>query len=266
MVVIPAGQFIMGDEIYGPPHKVNFTRPYAVGKYEVTFDEYDMFARANGLKLPGDSGWGRGKRPVIHVSWNDAMAYVAWLSEQTGQQYRLPSEAEWEYAARAGTATVYWWGNDAGNNNANCDGCGSQWDDKKTAPVGSFRANAFGLFDTAGNVWEWVQDCWNDSYIGAPGNGVAWTFGDCKKRVARGGSWFNLPGFLRSTHASGFLLGYRPYSQGFRLAKDLGIEASTLRSAQTKETEINTLPTHRDQPSTLVRNTWNGRDGKITRQ
>ena len=153
MVWIPAGSFRMGDIQGGgdsdekPVHRVSVGK-FAMGKFEVTFAEYDKFAQATGRKKPNDRGWGRGNRPVINVSWNDATAYAKWLSNQTGKTYRLPTEAEWEYAARAGTETKYWWGNDLGKNRAACDGCGSQWDNKQTAPVGSFSANKFGLYDT----------------------------------------------------------------------------------------------------------------------
>ena len=139
--------------------------------------------------LADERGWGRGRRPVINVSWEDAVAYTKWLSGQTGERCRLPSEAEWEYAARAGSVTKYSWGNEIGSNQANCDVCGSQWDGKQTAPVGSFDPNGWGLHDLHGNVWEWVQDCWNGSYQGAPTNGSAWESGDCSRRVLRGGSW-----------------------------------------------------------------------------
>lgn len=148
MVVVPAGRFMMGSaegeaRSYGderPRHEVTIARPFALGRYPVTFAEYDRFCEATGRKRPGDEGWGRGRRPVINVSWEDATAYCAWLSQETGKTYRLPSEAEWEYACRAGTSTAYWWGDDIGKGNANCDGCGSQWDNKQTAPVGSFEA------------------------------------------------------------------------------------------------------------------------------
>ena len=167
MVVIPAGTFRMGCEAgrecvsrEQPVHAVTIGRPFALSKYEVTFEEYDRFTYPNRVN---DRGWGRGRRPVINVSWNDAQEYVAWLSSEAGAQYRLPSEAEWEYAARAGTATAYSWGSQVGSNRANCDGCGSRWDNEMTAPVGSFGANAWGLHDMHGNVWEWVQDCWHDS-------------------------------------------------------------------------------------------------------
>ncbi|MFZ0258169.1 MAG: SUMF1/EgtB/PvdO family nonheme iron enzyme, partial [Gammaproteobacteria bacterium] len=200
MVVIPAGAFWMGSdkardsEAYGsefPRHRVTIDRPFAIGKYEVTFDDYEQFARATGRALPDDEHWGRDHRPVIKVSWEDATAYTEWLSQQTGKRYRLPTEAQWEYAARAGTETRYWWGDDIGRHRANCRGCGSQWDNKQTAPVGSFEANPFGLHDTAGNVWEWVQDCWHDNYEGAPTDGSAWETDDCRFRVFRGGSWYS---------------------------------------------------------------------------
>ena len=123
--------------------------------------------------------------------------YVAWLSQETGETYRLPSEAEWEYAAGAGTDTRYWWGNDLGRARANCDGCGSEWDDKKTAPVGSFPPNGFGLHDVHGNAYEWAQDCWNDGYRGAPSTGTAWTRGDCSRRLTRGGAWGSSAKFVR---------------------------------------------------------------------
>ena len=184
MVVVPAGRFRMGD-VSGagasdekPVHDVILAAPFAVGKYEVTFAEWDACVAAGGCKhRPEDEGWGRGSRPVIDVSWEDTQQYVGWLSRETGKPYRLLSEAEWEYVARAGTTTKYPWGDDIGTNRANCAGCGSQWDNKMTAPVESFEANAFGLFDTAGNVWEWVEDCWNGSYRGAPNDGSAWTSG-----------------------------------------------------------------------------------------
>ena len=135
--------------------------------------------------------WGRGNRPAIDVSWHEAQAYVAWLSEKTGKRCRLLSESEWEYAARAGAATRYSWGDGIGRNRANCSGCGSRWDDRQTAPVGSFAANGFGLHDMHGNVWEWVADCWNGSYAGAPSDGSARESGNCSRRVLRGGAWYN---------------------------------------------------------------------------
>jgi len=171
MVVIPAGKFRMGDIQGGgssneqPVHKVS-VKSFAMGRYEVTFAEYDKFAEAMGRTKPSDNGWGRGNRPVINVSWHDVTAYAKWLTEQTGHQYRLPTEAEWEYAARAGTETKYWWGNDIGSNQANCyaNYCGDSF--KYTAPVGSFKPNAFGLYDTVGNVWEWTCSEYEGTYSG----------------------------------------------------------------------------------------------------
>ena len=226
MVVVPAGRFRMGclsndgdcsgDE--KPVHEVTVARPFALSVHEVTFEDYDRFAYPNKV---ADRGWGRGLRPVINVSWDDAQEYVEWLSSQTGATYRLPSEAEWEYAARAGTATKYHWGNDVGANRANCGGCGSQWDIKQTAPAGSFAPNRFGLYDMHGNVWEWAQDCWNSSYAGAPSDGSPRLQGECGERVLRGGSWGNDPRFLRAAFRYGFTAGSRSDVVGFRVARTL---------------------------------------------
>ena len=206
LVVVPAGRFRMGCmsglECWSgvSVHEVQVSS-FALGVYEVTFEEYERFARATGRDRPNDRGWGRGGRPVIDVSWEDAQAYAAWLSDETGEDYRLPSESEWEYAARAGSTTRYSWGQDIGRNRANCDGCGSRWDGEETAPAGSFAANAWGLHDMHGNVWEWVEDCWHENYAGAPRDGSAWTSGgSCGRRVLRGGSWRILPAFLRSAY------------------------------------------------------------------
>jgi formylglycine-generating enzyme required for sulfatase activity len=229
MVLIRGGTFEMGsnestDET--PVHQVS-VKDFAIGRCEVTFDEYDRFAEATKREKPDDWGFGRGNRPVIAVSWEDARAYADWLSQQTGKQYRLPTEAEWEYAARASTTTQYWWGDEIRQDQrvwANCNGCGSEWDSKETAPVGSFPANPFGLLDTAGNVWEWVEDCWHENYQDAPQDGSAWleaNGGKCEGRVVRGGSWGVIPRWLRSADR----LGYRPTDRddvlGFRLVQDL---------------------------------------------
>jgi formylglycine-generating enzyme required for sulfatase activity len=197
MVVVPAGSFQMGStpsEVgrnEKPQHTVTIGQPFAVGRVELTFDEWDACIAAGGCRYNPSDGWGsRGRRPVIDVSWDDAKTYVAWLTEQTGKPYRLLSEAEYEYSARAGTQTAYPWGKDIGNNNANCKGCFSQWNAEQTVPVGSFKPNAFGLSDMVGNVWEWVEDCYHDNYDNAPTDGSAWiTGGDCKSRVIRGGAW-----------------------------------------------------------------------------
>lgn len=227
MVVIPAGEFMMGSpEDEGGrydnerQHLVRIERPFAVGKYEVTFEEYDRFAEATGSKKPGDRGWGRGRRPVINVTWKDAKDYADWLSEQTGEAYRLPKEAEWEYAARAGTQTAYWWGNDIGSNNANCYNCGSRWDRKQTAPVGSFRANAFGLYDTAGNVWEWTCSVYDKNYGGAEQECYSKNRADYGvPRVLRGGSWVYNPRGVRAARRFGSGPALRFYDRGFHLAR-----------------------------------------------
>jgi formylglycine-generating enzyme required for sulfatase activity len=155
------------------------------------------------------------------VSWDDAQSYVAWLSRIVGKEYRLLSEAEYEYAARAGTQTVYPWGDDIGKNNANCGGCGSQWDGEQTAPVGSFAANGFGLYDMVGNVWEWTDDCHHNNYNEAPANGAAWTGDDCDYRVVRGGSWYGPPDGLRSARRDGSTTVDREFNLGFRVGRTL---------------------------------------------
>ncbi len=238
MVVVPRGSFTMGspaseqgrDIDEGPQHSVTIAKPFAVGRFAVTFDEWDACVADGGCDgyRPQDLGWGRNRRPVINVSWDEAMAYAAWLSRKTGKPYRLLTETEWEYAARAGSTTAYYWGDEIGKGNANCAPvgkleCGSKWDNIQTAPVGSFAANAFGLYDMAGNVWQWVQDCYHSSYDGAPTDGSAWTTGNCYdtpehdlQRVVRGGSWISNPLLLRSAGRlrnapkdSGNLLGFR---------------------------------------------------------
>ena len=193
---------------------------YALGVYEVTFDEYDRFCSATGREKPDDNGWGRGNRPVINVSWHDAAAYAEWLSAQTGATYRLPNETEWEYAARGGTTTEYWWGDEVGRNHANCDGCGSQWDNRQTAPAGSFPANPYGLHDTAGNVWEWTCGAWETSKNGRDGCISNKRANDA--RVIRGGSWYSTPAGVRSAYRN-FDGGpaTRNDDTGFRLARML---------------------------------------------
>ena len=220
MAVIPAGSFMMGDG--SSQHSVSLRR-FALAKYDVTFDDWDACVAAGGCGgyRPDDSGWGRGSRPVINVSWDDAQAYARWFSAKTGRQYRLPTEAEWEYAARAGTTTAYYWGDDIGSGHANCDGCGSQWDNKQTAPVGSFAPNPWGLYDMAGNVVQWTEDCYSGGYDGAPSDGSARTTGDCTMRVIRGGSWSFIPRNLRSASRFRDDTGDRHFFLGFRLARTL---------------------------------------------
>jgi len=243
MVVIPAGRFQMGcvsgrecadsDSEFPfrefPVHEIAIPQPFAISKYEVTFEDWDacVAGGACGGYRPGDEGWGRERRPVINVSWDNAREFVAWLSEQTGAEYRLLSEAEWEYVARAGSQTAYTWGSDIGVNRANCgdwesDGygtCGDRW--ANTAPVGSFEPNSFGVHDMQGNVWEWVEDCWNESYAGAPSDGSAWRSGDCTVRMLRGGSWSHIPWTLRSANRLWDNAGTRYSYYGFRVARTL---------------------------------------------
>ena len=235
MVVIPAGRFRMGclsndDDCYDdekPVREVIIARPFALSVYEVTFEDYDRFTFPNKVD---DEGWGRGDRPVNNLSWDDAKEYVAWLSVQTGAEYRLPSEMEWEYAARAGSTTKYSWGNEIGTNRANCGdkrtgGCGSQWDGKQTAPVGSFAANGYGLYDMHGNVFEWVEDCWNDSYAGAPTDGSPWLQVECALRVLRSGAWDQYPEDLRAAFRGAVPTDYRESHydghSGVRVARTL---------------------------------------------
>ena len=201
MVVVPSGTFLMGSPLAdearrqeeGPQHRVTLAYAFAVGKYEVTFDEWYACVEGGGCgSKPGDAGWGFGRQPAINVSWEEAQAYVAWLAKKTGKPYRLLSEAEWEYAARGGTATRYPWGDEPGMNRANFFGSGTSWSGQRSAPVGSFEPNQFGLHDMIGNVFEWVQDCAHRTYDGAPSDGSAWESGDCTTRVMRGGSFLNL--------------------------------------------------------------------------
>ena len=250
MVVVPAGGFTMGsphDDLErrddeDPPHWVTISKKIAVSKFEVTREEFSQFVAATGystgnscLTLESNQPkkrFGRDWRnpgidqtdrdPVVCVNWVDAQSFVTWLSGKTGKRYRLLTEAEWEYAARARTTTRYHWGDWIGRNRANCKGCGSRWDDENTAPVGAFPANDFGLHDMHGNVFEWVMECPHDSYNGAPSDGSAWTAGgDCRFRVVRGGNWSNPPTKLRSAQRGYMLYDSRTNYTGFRIARTL---------------------------------------------
>ncbi|MDE2182425.1 MAG: formylglycine-generating enzyme family protein [Alphaproteobacteria bacterium] len=260
MVGIPAGKFVMGSpasepgrfDSEGPQHIVT-VKAFALGKYDVTSEEFLNFLKATGYqpkpcnallnmrwRSPGNGfayppydeeprRW-----PASCLDWRDAESYVAWLNRMVHAArnlhpgpgpYRLPSEAEWEYAARAGTTTARWWGQDIGTNNANCNGCGSRWDDRTLAEVDSFRPNPFGLYGMLGNVWQWTADCWHNSYVGAPSGARPWSAAPCQKHVLRGGSWDNVPVFIRSAARSGGAPsgGEYDYSSlaGFRVARDL---------------------------------------------
>jgi formylglycine-generating enzyme required for sulfatase activity len=236
MIVIPAGEFLMGspdgkdgstkaeDGPYkdeGPQHKVTFARNFAVAKNDVTFDEWDACAAVGGCPKAEDSGMGRGDKPVINVTFDDAERYAKWLSLMTGKDYRLLSEAEWEYSARAGTTTTYFWGDEILEKNANCNRCGNTADGKGTTEVGLFPANKYGLKDMAGNVWQWVEDCYHKTYVDAPVDGEAWTSRECGERVLRGGSWSESPRGLRSANRNHPTAMTRFKDIGFRVARTL---------------------------------------------
>ena len=223
-----------------PQHKVRIADAFAVSRYEVTVGEFSRFAQATGRKMDGcwlsvkhewklleERNWklpGYGQTandPVVCVSWEDAKAYVDWLSGALKQRYRLLSEAEWEYVARTGTTTARPWGDAVGRNFTNCAGCGSRWDGQRPAPRGSFSVNRFGLYDLLGNAAEWVEDCWHDSYVDAPTDGSAWTSGTCEFRVIRGGSWVDQPRNVRSAQRDRDAPMMRSVFLGFRIARDI---------------------------------------------
>ena len=228
---IPAGSFSMGskngDADEKPVHTVKI-KAFYLQETEVTWNQYQICMNDDVCESDGDELDGKGSRPVINVSWKDAQQYIKWLNKKTGQRFRLPSEAEWEYAARAGTTTDFSWGNNISCTNAHYNGgdgsdCyyAPEGDDTGSLEVRSFSPNAWGLYDMHGNIWEWVQDCWNDSYNGATANGRAWESGNCKKRVVRGGSWGFGPKDLRSANREIFTAAKRHYFFGFRLAQDI---------------------------------------------
>ncbi|MCG6863673.1 MAG: formylglycine-generating enzyme family protein [Chromatiaceae bacterium] len=222
MAVIPAGRFTMGSKHHRneekPVHEVTIPEPFAIGVYEVTVGEWDACLREAGCDHTPTS-LDNAQMPVADVSWDDAQQYVVWLSKKTGKDYRLPSEAEWEYAARGGSDTAFWWGDAVGTNNADCRDCGSEWDGKSAAPIGSFKPNPFGLYDVHGNLWEWTQDCSNRSYKGAPSDGSPWLRGDCLARMLRGGSWNLEADYMRSTRRHSYDWDVRYYLHGFRVAR-----------------------------------------------
>ena len=263
MIAIPAGSFIMGSpagepgrfDSEGPQHAVSI-RAFALGKYDVTSAEFLAFLEETGYQPAPcnpilNMSWhaaGKGRAyssspssfepprwPAVCLDWKDAQAYIAWLNAKVRKErpalgdragpYRLPSEAEWEYAARGGTTAARWWGAAIGADNANCNGCGSPWDYHELADVDSFAANPFGLYGMLGNAWQWTQDCWHPSYVGAPKDGSAWMEKTCDRHVLRGGSWDNLPVFVRSAarNAGGADGKEYDYSSlaGFRLARNL---------------------------------------------
>jgi formylglycine-generating enzyme required for sulfatase activity len=257
MVVVPAGSFTMGSpesertpvaaayvtygivpgglttapplSSEGPQHKVTIARPIGVGRFPVTFDQWDACVDDGGCNgyRPSDQGWGRGLRPAINVNWDDAEAYVAWLAHKTGKRYRLLSEAEWEYMARAATTTPFWWGSSFSTNQANYNGTRTYGDQptgenrQKTLPVASFSPNPWGFYQVHGNSYDWVEDCFHDDYFGAPVDGSAWTTENCKRHVVRGGAWTSAPWVLRSAFRGWFPSNFRSSNHGFRLARTL---------------------------------------------
>ena len=223
MIALPAGAFTMGsnssDPSEKPAHQVTIGAPFAIGKYEVTVEQWNACADAGGC--PKLSINGEKNSPVRDVSWDDAQRYVKWLSTTTGQAYRLPSEAEWEYAARGGTASRFWWGDQMRKGNANCKECGEPWSQEAPAPVGSFAANPYGLHDTSGSVWEWVGDCWHNSYKGAPADGRIWDTPACRDRVIRGGSWHEGESYMLASTRFKYSATVRFSQNGFRVARDV---------------------------------------------
>ncbi len=219
MISLPGGEFTMGSNEDGserPVHRVSIA-PFALGKYPVTVAEWKACEAAGGCA--GIQAGDDERLPIANVSWTDAQQYVAWLAKVTNRPYRLPSEAEWEYAARGGTQTRYWWGNEIALGSANCRGCGEPYDPHRPLKVGSFLPNPFGLYDMAGGVAEWVADCWHKDYHGAPANGSPWEAPDCSSHVLRGGSWKNDPSYLRAASRDQYDAGVRYPTHGFRVAR-----------------------------------------------
>jgi formylglycine-generating enzyme required for sulfatase activity len=238
MVVVPKGSFIMGspadekERISGEDQvSVTIAKPFAAGKFAVTRGEFAAFVEATGHKSEGCYAFFAGvswrspgftqddRHPVVCLIWDDAKAYTAWLSKKTGKDYRLLSEAEREYAARAGTTTPFWWGESISTGQANYSAKGEHR--QSTLPVDSFKPNPWGLYNVHGNVCEWTEDCWNDSNSGNPGDGSARTAGDCSRRVVRGGSWNHLASGVRAAYRSRPTTGYKINDFGFRVGRAL---------------------------------------------
>lgn len=225
LVELPRTSYTMGsnagDASERPPHRVSISAPFAIGKYEVTVEQWNACVDAGACQRVSADSNRAINTAVRDVSWNDAQQYLAWISKVSGKAYRLPTEAEWEYAARGGTSTRYWWGDQMRNGNANCKGCGEPWRQEEPAPVGSFAANPYGLHDVNGSVWEWVSDCWHNSYKGAPADGRSWDENDCRVRVIRGGSWRNGPDYMLSSTRFKYDASVRYSENGFRVARSI---------------------------------------------
>lgn len=224
LVVIPPGSFIMGsdEKAEAPRVSVRISKPFTLGRFETTFDEFDACVDAGDCaKKPYDRDWGRGRRPVHTVTLAEIEDYLAWLGKTTGKRYRLPSEEEWEYAARAGTTTDYWFGDTMIAGEVNCRDCATEWSAVKSAPVGSFNPNPWGLYDVHGNLNELVADCWNPTHKDAPTDGSARTDGDCKSRVFKGGAWYYNPRASRSSWRARNDARVPSYVYGFRVLREL---------------------------------------------
>jgi formylglycine-generating enzyme required for sulfatase activity len=225
LVSLPAGEFIMGsntdDPSEKPAHKVTIGTPFAIGKLEVTVDQWNACVAAGACPREASAANRAKNTPVRDVSWDDAQQYVKWLSSSTGKPYRLPTEAEWEYATRGGTASRFWWGDKMKAGTANCKECGEPWSQDGPANVGSFAANPNGLFDVNGSVWEWVSDCWHNNYKNAPPDGNAWNEATCRVRVIRGGSWRDGASYMTSTTRFKYDASVRHSQNGFRVARDM---------------------------------------------
>jgi formylglycine-generating enzyme required for sulfatase activity len=225
MVALSPRPFTMGsndsDPSERPAHKVALHAPFAIGKYEVTVGQWNQCVRASVCPAMPSLGNVPDNLPMRDVSWDEAQLYLKWLSTVSGKPYRLPTEAEWEYAARGGTTTRYWWGNEMKGGNSSCQGCGEPWSAERPPPAGSFPANPYGLNDMNGSVWEWVQDCWHSTYKGAPDDGSAWVDGSCQARVIRGGSWRENGTYMLSTTRFKYDASVRQSQNGFRVARSL---------------------------------------------
>lgn len=226
MIEVSPGSFSMGsnsgDPSEKPPHHVTINHPFAIGKYEVTVEQWGACATAGDCERIATNASAPANAPVRDVSWDDARKYTAWLSKTTGKAYRLPTEAEWEYAARGGTASVYWWGDQPRKGAANCKDCGDPWSEAAPATVGSFAPNPYGLHDMNGSVWEWVADCWHNTYKNAPVDGRAWDEATCGARVIRGGSWREGTGYMQSSTRFKYSPSVRQSQNGFRVVRDAG--------------------------------------------
>lgn len=228
LIPLSSGSFTMGsnndDPAEKPPHRVSIGRAFAIGKYEVTVEQWNACVDAGActrVAAEGESGTPPGNAPMRNVSWDDAQVYVKWLSKVGGKAYRLPTEAEWEYAARGGTQSTYWWGDQMKKGTADCKDCGDPYKPDAPTPVGSFAANPYGLYDMNGSVWEWVADCWHSSYKSAPVDGRAWDDPSCSVRVIRGGSWREGASYMQSATRFKYSSSVRQSQNGFRVARDM---------------------------------------------